>query len=545
MLPPSPQFNAQASLSRAPPPPPPFSGGRELPALSSTARPGSSMSISSMLGEGPSRPPREPSTVRDANSTSITTSHPSPIQKSTSSASPTKLSQSNSFIYRKSPERQSATQAPTNRAFRAYSGGVPQRSYATVKAGSPDGHRYGPSSGPSGPQYSPISDTGSQQDWRQQHSKQSSVGRVTDRPNSQPNGYSNSPRDIERKRAEVEALRSDLAKQDEEASRDKKLRQENRNRSTSFEFLTREGQLARQGRLEPDTSPVVHHSLRDERVSGMNYPFLAQSVFSEPSVDTPRPNKDQIASRIFDRGLSQSSGTKGPLTEDSLRRLREERQGLSQQSQQSQQNHNYFPSASRPRFIENVNERQIQSFPQRTLSGSTAPDNMNSVDRVIQQSRGTEDSGQNHRSMLALMIDNNKRAGRISPLPQAVQGAQGRTSGPSSDPNIKNEFSRMFAGIGSGVGSASGASTPFLPSPKQNNETEPRISLAGRSDLIELAKSRNGSIPRKRIRKAKDDEHQDLEVIESRATAGPKGTRGIKRSRHSGHRHHSHQHVHQ
>ena len=56
---------------------------------------------------------------------------------------------------------------------------------------------------------------------------------------------------------------------------------------------------------------------------------------------------------------------------------------------------------------------------------------------------------QQQRSFLGVQEINRK--GRSSPLPQAVQGAQGQLSGPGGDPSVKNEFGRMFSGIGSGV----------------------------------------------------------------------------------------------
>ncbi|EPE03034.1 histone deacetylation protein rxt3 [Ophiostoma piceae UAMH 11346] len=55
---------------------------------------------------------------------------------------------------------------------------------------------------------------------------------------------------------------------------------------------------------------------------------------------------------------------------------------------------------------------------------------------------------------LLAIQDINRRNGRISPLPQAVQGAQSQIHRPSGEPSIKNEFGRMYAGIGNGVGMA-------------------------------------------------------------------------------------------
>ena len=54
-----------------------------------------------------------------------------------------------------------------------------------------------------------------------------------------------------------------------------------------------------------------------------------------------------------------------------------------------------------------------------------------------------------------LGIQEINRKGRISPLPQAVQGAQPQLAGPAGEPGIKSEFGRMFSGIGTGVGTIS------------------------------------------------------------------------------------------
>lgn len=67
-----------------------------------------------------------------------------------------------------------------------------------------------------------------------------------------------------------------------------------------------------------------------------------------------------------------------------------------------------------------------------------------------------------HRSYLGVQSETSRK-GRASPLPQAVQGAQGQISGPGSEPGIKNEFGKMFSGIGSGLGSMTTASTSSGP----------------------------------------------------------------------------------
>jgi hypothetical protein len=64
-----------------------------------------------------------------------------------------------------------------------------------------------------------------------------------------------------------------------------------------------------------------------------------------------------------------------------------------------------------------------------------------------------------------LGVQEMNRKGRISPLPQAVQGAQGPIGGHGGEPGIKSEFGRMFSGIGSGVG-AMGAPSPVTAGPQ-------------------------------------------------------------------------------
>lgn len=156
---------------------------------------------------------------------------------------------------------------------------------------------------------------------------------------------------------------------------------------------------------------------------------------------------------------------------------------------------------------------------------------------------GEEHTIPHARHSLSLLLENGKR-GRVSPLPQAVQGAQGRNSGPASDPGIKNEFGRMFSGIGSGVGSSgpmgSGASTPFHGSPKVNHEPERRTPFAGRGELMELTRPRERS-KMGRVRLAdEEDPGLEIDIGNTPGANAASAARGVKR-RH-GHHHHSHSH---
>lgn len=543
MLTPSPQYNAQAPMSRVPPPPPPFSGGRELPALSTTTRPASSMSILSMLGSESGKSTREPAAAPRMNGTSPSSSYSSSAHQAAPALSPTRSGNSIGFPHRRSPDIHRVSQDPVNRPFRAYSGGTPQRSYPTVKASSPDGARYGPSPATAVSKYSPTSNTSIVQDWRQQN-RNSGTERPQPRPSSQPNGYNILPHKSERAMAEMEAHREAMAKQEEDIkARDNALRQTTHDRISSFNYLSRQEQLERQRRLEQEALSAAHVNNREERLDQESYPFLTQgSVFSEPSIGSPQPELESYANRLISDAQSKSSTPKGPFSEESLRRLQEERQRLSQQTK------NYSPSTSRPRFLDSSDERQSQAYPHNVMLATSASDNTANADGAGRQNRVGEDAGQGHRSMLSMI--ENKRLGRTSPIPQAVQGAQVQKRGPSTDPTIKNEFSRMFAGLGTGVSSTgmnSGTSTPFPPpSPKPSTEPERRPPFNGRGELVEFARARNGSkIGRRASKKVKDDDVKELEVIDGRNTTGPTGTRGMKRKTVHHHHHHDHEHGHQ
>ncbi len=501
------------------------------------------MSISSMLGTDPGRSNREPSTAPRLNGTSPPSSYSSSAQQAAPIMSPTRSSNSNGFLHRGSPDKHHVSQDPVNRPFRAYSGGTTPRSYVTVKAGSPDAARHGPLSATAISKYSPTSETGIMQEWRQQI-RNSSAGRLQNRPNSQPNGYSMLPLDSDRAMGDLEAHKQAQAKQEEDnKARDEALRQTNRDRVSSFDYLSRQEQLERQRRLEQEAQPAAHGNTREERLSGLNYPFLTQSsVFSEPTASTPQPDLESYANRLVSDAQSRSSIPKGPYSEDSLRRLREERQRLNQQTT------SHSPPTSRPRFLDNIDERQSQAYPHNVMLATSSSDGAASTDGIGRQTRVGEEAGQNHRSMLSMI--ENKRIGRTSPIPQAVQGAQVQKRGPSTDPTIKNEFSRMFAGIGTGVSSTgmnSGTSTPFPPpSPKPSTEPERRPPFNGRGELVEFARARNGSkIGKRASKKVRDDDAKEVEVTDGRSTAGPTGTRGIKRKAIHHHHHHDHDHSHQ
>lgn len=548
MLPPSSpqnphaQHNLQPPSSRAPLPPPSFSSGRELPALSTVPRPGSSMSISSMLGSDPGGPPRDPLLYKGGSSS--TNKFASPMLQSVSASSPTKLGQRNSSLFQRShsPEKYKVSQNQTTRPFRAYSGGSPRRPASSANIVSHDINRFG-SSRNALPQYSPPSDAASRHDGKNVHSRHQSTGKMTQRPNSQPSGYSTPPLSTNEKippptnAMELEGLdRSQIGKKYfgniENNDGQAPFGQLGRDRVVSEVIEDREVS-APEGRT---AQPTTYISPKQDRPNGSSYPFLSRTAVSpEPTNNQHHPKAESILNRVLERNPQYNPPpSQSPFSTESLRRLREERLvavGLQQQGVIQS------PSHPQPRFVEDTEARQEQIYPRVT---SSFPGGLATAEMADQQNKIGEERNLTPKSSLSLFMDNNKRGGRVSPLPQAVQGAQGKIGGPASDPGIKNEFARMFFGIGSGVGSTgplrSGTSTPFPPSPPRNQEPERRTPFGGRSDLVEVVKPRAGSRGGRRGRKAKEDEPKaDTENGESRTPAGTTSTRGIKRSRHSHH----------
>ena len=130
-----------------------------------------------------------------------------------------------------------------------------------------------------------------------------------------------------------------------------------------------------------------------------------------------------------------------------------------------------------------------------------------------------------------LAIQQEHRKGRISPLPQAVQGVQPQQPGPAAEPGIKSEFGRMFSGIGSGVG-AMGGSSPITSAagPFTNAALAKRDDIEGPDSGPDAA----GKGAKGRRRKLKDED--------SREDSGSgRLTPGHKAKRPKGHQHHHHQ----
>lgn len=137
-----------------------------------------------------------------------------------------------------------------------------------------------------------------------------------------------------------------------------------------------------------------------------------------------------------------------------------------------------------------------------------------------------------HKTILNLNAENKR--GRVSPLPQAVQGAQAQLIGLAGEPGIQSELGRVFSGIGSGVGVSSGPPTP-LSSMKKDHLARPLSSEIGDN-------AKPGRSNSRRSRKVKDEEGKDEQESVNRGETIPVRGGGVRRGRHV---HHHHRHAHQ
>lgn len=563
MLPPSsphqyqPQHNAQQAPSRGPPPPPPFSGSRDLPALSSITRPGSSMSILSMLGSESDRTPRESVASGHMNGTASMSvvSAPSPASRSMPAPSPPSHNVEMGSLFRRShtPDAYSIIQPQGPRPTRAFSGGPPHRPFSAQVA-SPEAPKYGlplRDHQPSG-RYSPISESPFPQEHQNSHNRRPSVDRMVSRPTSQPSGYRTPPFDQEDRisqrsaRSEAQEYRhgpSRFPNDVQSASREGRefgLERENRDLNGSQDLYNQRLQST-----VTDSAPRTsdHRNFIQSRGNGVRetpYPFLTRSIVSAaPSNQQQRPEVDLPASRaVTSRPGNPPNASQPPLSPGNSRRSPNagclgDAPSLAESTQAS--------SHGQARLFSPTSDKRTSHTPRMSYLAALNEDTLHPIHRSEPRPKGVEDPQQHQRSSLSLALENSKRTGRLSPMPQAVQGAQGQTNGPATTPGIKNEFARMFSGIGSGVGSGmsggSGTATPLPRSPPKRDEGEGRTPFGPRSDLSELKVPRVATRVGKRSRKIKDDETKlDSESGDGRGTPGA-SMRGTKRSKLAHHHH--------
>jgi len=178
----------------------------------------------------------------------------------------------------------------------------------------------------------------------------------------------------------------------------------------------------------------------------------------------------------------------------------------------------------------------------RNIGNELAPQRPEEARRTV------EDINNNHRSLLGINNEFSRRIDRASPLPQAVQGAQSQPPDIGRDPNIKSEFGRMFSGLGSGVGSTpvpahTPLKRPLTPPtrPHVYEEMDNRQSTGNKAQDIDLRKplsngTRTARAPKRPLEDANkvDGDTPDNRVTSATSTRGKRNKYTIP----AGHHHH-------
>ncbi|KAI9784525.1 MAG: hypothetical protein M1835_003563 [Candelina submexicana] len=576
-LQPAHSYSTPLSRGPPPPPPPPFSSGRDLPGLSSINRPGSSMSISSMLDSGSEPQPRESATPSSQYPPQpLSTSQSMPAPSAAQNTSPLGGIGYSPYRRQQTPERIKDTNLRGPNESRANSAGSPSGANFGIGATSPERPRAGPLPPYNRPYNSYASITKGPQPAAAQFSTDGPHGlarhtmgdALPPRPNSQPSG----PTALQNGRDEAE---------ERALSRGTNIDAQSRQQATDVNFSLRHasrvsdqdaaggtsGQSDQSARTDDSTqraivsqsnqgTPFARHQpmldQRDMEVGGRGYPLWGVPTSQHPFSDRQKQTHAKaVTSRAFGSGFRSYSNmsqspfvSANPFNGKSELRQADPPYNRSPHMAQDQQ--------KSPLPLDGIAalDRQRQTYSQTpTPSAGVYQTGSNLVHD--QQQKGSEDSSQ-PRNLLSVGSDNNRKGGRISPLPQAVQGAQAQMSGPGGEPGIKSEFGRMFSGIGSGVGSATssagpincGTQTPFSQSPS-NRDIERNIPSGAGGETGDSKVSRASSKGRKRGRKVKNEDNKvESESGDGRGTPSLLSARGARKSKHSHSHHHHHQHPH-
>ncbi|WYZ43491.1 hypothetical protein EsH8_VI_001190 [Colletotrichum jinshuiense] len=545
-----------------------FPGGRELPSLGSISRTGStgsSMSISSMLG-GPPPVPRDSQPPPSHYHPPATSATSGPTFAPTMQASPRMHSASSEYQPFRRPQTPEHARPYDPRGSAAAS---PQGAYSTT----PEMQRYGT------PQQGYHQRGPSAQDGRE--SSRMPPGpppRPTSQPKSYPNppqrpvemGRNNGPEEMYQRREEIP--RGSMEYNPERPGLkpmtfDDRYRAE-RERREEIEFRERErreraysggdggrGHPAHQGEYRPQEvqrgQPPPFSRPPEPREQGPwppRQPFDQSRVPYDPAGLHPRhhdfpptsapnyPNQSHPAPAP--QYQQQPPTDRYPPANHPQQQPSAGQPGQPQQqpfdSPERQRINHLHPQAQPPP----PHRRPVEEGPAppsvayNTAHGGPAYDSP--------RNRPAEEHPNNgQRNLLAVQEINRK--GRVSPLPQAVQGAQPQLPGPAGEPGIKSEFGRMFSGIGSGVtgiGVASpvttGAQLPYTnASLARRDETDSAAHDSGTD--VAPKPPREGAKGRRR--KLKEEDAKGDEENSGRLT--PVG----RAKRPKTHQHHHHQYV--
>lgn len=542
MPPPSPPQHyptSRAQSGNTPPLPTPFLSREHHPS-NPAHRPGSSMSISAMLGSDADRP------ARDVGPSSLSLSRP-PVSSSPSpyssapppSANPGVMSppaRPTSLEYpffrrSQTPEKTFAKNHPPARPYRSSSGGVSHSSIAEqTKFGSLSSRA--PSQYPDKPGSSHPSPPVSSAETAYNESRRLSLNGSIPRPSSQPQQVEPSARG-----PGYSPLSRPTPALGESAAATAAALGSTQPRPTPFTEHGRLGSLYPDRHSEDLAQREKERSMGQEldasRTSGHRYgAYGDREAFGRPqgpgawelgrsqppSPETkrfpapePSPGFGFGAIQSYTKSLGSQVGTGSRPA------------SLSAQPQPTP------PPSEQPPYLP-----KLQTEPPRLFSSNLSAGPSPLMQSTTDDKRKGSDELMHHRNLLGVGAE--KRGGRASPLPQAVQGA----SGPGGESSIKNDLGRVFSGIGSGVGgvtaptAGSAHSTPIMSPFKRDSGTARSANGDATNDEAKI--TRPASTTGRRSRKSREEEVQSVEGdnVDPRTGVSGRGRRG----RHAHHHHH-------
>ncbi|KAF2741007.1 Rxt3-domain-containing protein [Polyplosphaeria fusca] len=517
---------------------PSFAANRELPGLASAHRPGSSMSISSLIGGGDSAasshtPQNQSSPTSASANAPLFNNHA--MQPPSPRRGPPPASRADYPPYRHPPSPDRPLYpggAPRLQEGHGYSARSPPRSYSNH--GSPEQPRQ--TLAQSSQPYKPMVFQGPRSYASPPNEAQArdprSSSNIPPRPNSQPTGP---PGHLEQ---DARGLYDNLGRRSAYGppeERRRTLEGSQYTRPNVVELLATAPQSSSDRDRPVTVQPVAQSAFsppRDSRAAlgptpAARHPWVRQAP--EDPRESHEPRRDEQPLYRGYGGYSSASQPPNPVPkhgpEDMVRG-----RSLDHLSQRVAEQYHAAPTSD-----PQTNERQRAEQLSRSLSsgGSGYPRSL------YDQSRRPGDDMALAKSFLAnLGPEANRKTGRASPLPQAVQGAQAQPFSIGKDPSIKSEFGRMFSGLGSGLGT----STPSRQSPMPQGGSEPPPI----TDLNDLRLQRVSSQTGRKPKRVKDEDGLfENESIDGRGTPNL-GARGSKRNKHNhgGHHHHHYAHAH-
>ncbi|KAH9864887.1 hypothetical protein IAQ61_008832 [Plenodomus lingam] len=510
-----------ASQAQRPPYASNFGANRDLPGLGQAMRPGSSMSISSLIGGGDTVAPgqasqSQPSPPTNASSLNSHSMQPPSPRRSLLSGPRSEFAP---FRRQPSPDRNNMYGANPSKPSDAHSfpGGSP-RSYSNQASPDPGRQSLPPS-------YTPYKLFGQSisREYPSGGAGQRPSGSTPPRPNSQPTGPPET-REQER-RPNFDGLRGRRGAYEPLEERRRTLGESHHARPNAAEPLAGGQSNTERDRpvtVHPVSQNVFGPPAEDHRTSGSTEP--PRGPWREALREAINHRREEPSSihRAYGQYPSPALGAPrygGPGPEDVLR-------GRSVDHLSNRVVEQYHaPPTSDPTSTERHRTEPLS----RSLSsgGRSLFDQPQRMGEAMQQSK----------SHIGFGLDASRRTGRASPLPQAVQGAQAQPMMSGKDPGIKSEFGRMFSGLGSGLG----CSTPSRGSPLPQNGSG-SFSHDTESDVhrVQRVNSQQG----RKTKRIKDEEGIfDVDSNDGRGTT-PSGTRGVKRNKHHHHTPHHHHHHH-